>query len=168
MDLTHNYDQERYASEGHSAGGNTWVRRRVIDAVGPFDGSLRSNGDTEFVKRAHDAGFKLEYAPDVVVRHDPVARLRDLARRSFRLGFGKAQLHTNDLALRAGRGGKAYVDREYMVRRLELAGLTAGRIRVARMLLVKNVCLRAPRLAGTLVGKLAMTSLGTRVRAGRP
>ncbi len=166
VDLTHNYDQERYAAEGHSASGNTWVRRRVFDAVGPFDASLRSSGDREFVRRAVEEGFVLAYAPRVVVAHDPVERVRDLARRSFRQGFGKAQLGATDVTLRSMRGG-AYVTRDHIVARLRTTGQDAGALRVARILFAKNAFLRAPALLGSLTGAAVRSPLGRRVTGAR-
>lgn len=166
VDLTHNYDQQRYAAEGHSAGGNTWVQRRVFDAVGPFDGSLRSSGDREFVRRAVEAGFVLAYAPGVVVAHDPVERVRDLVKRSFRQGFGKAQLGATDVTLRTRRGG-AYITRAHVVARLQDSGQAAGTLRVARILLAKNVFLRAPALLGSLTGAAVRSPLGRRVTGAR-
>lgn len=166
VDVTHNYDQERYAGEGHSAGGNTWVRRHVFDAVGRFDASLRSSGDREFVRRAVDAGFVLAYAPDVVVAHDPVERARDLVKRSFRQGFGKAQLGSTDVTLRTRRGG-AYVTSAHVVARLRHSGQGAGTLRVARILLAKNAFLRAPALLGSLAGTAVRSPLGRRVTGAR-
>ena len=155
VDLSHNYDQERYVGEGHSAGGNTWLRRRVVDSVGPFDASLLSGGDTELVRRAVGAGFRLEYAPDVVVTHHPNARAWTLVRRSFRLGFGRGQARQTHVAMRLRRGGRAYVTGDLIRARLEQLGYRPTRLDLLRIHLVRNVCMRAPLVAGNLVGVVA-------------
>ncbi|WP_157972495.1 glycosyltransferase family 2 protein [Saliphagus sp. LR7] len=68
------------------------VRRGVFDAVGRFDGRLRSNGDLEFGRRAHDAGFDLVYEPGITLYHPARSTLRELVAQSARIGRGQGKL----------------------------------------------------------------------------
>jgi GT2 family glycosyltransferase len=154
IDLTHSYDQERYAAEGHFAGGNFWARREVFDAAGPFAVHLRSGGDSEFGDRATAAGFAIRYAPDVVVVHPPARRARDLARRNFRMGFGNAQMEKPQLTRRLV-SRKPYVSKSDMRERLERLGYPPGPVRLASLYVMKNVWVRAPILLGNVAGLLA-------------
>jgi glycosyltransferase involved in cell wall biosynthesis len=161
LDLTHNYDQERYAAEGHGAAGNLWIRREVVERVGGFDPALRSGGDTEFGQRATAAGFRLVYAPEVVVRHELIGSLPLLARRYFRLGVGRAQRRAPDLRARIARGG-AYVSRRYMRDRLHSHGYDLSAPRAWWIgVVVKNLFVRVPLAAGNAAG-----AASARLRAG--
>lgn len=68
------------------------VHRRLFDAVGPFDARLVSNGDLEFGRRAHRAGFELAYEPDVTLYHPARSTVRELASQNVRIGRGRAQV----------------------------------------------------------------------------
>ena len=61
---------------GQAVGANMAFRRRVVDKVGGFTIGLDrigdvplSGGDTDFLARALDAGFRMFYAPRAVVKH---------------------------------------------------------------------------------------------------
>lgn len=75
-------------SDGFAATANLVVRREVSDAIGPFDGSLRSSGDREWTERAVRHGFRLVYAHDAVVRHRPRTTAGEVWRLFRRLGAG--------------------------------------------------------------------------------
>lgn len=83
--------QARYVDEGFGATANLWMRREVIDTVGPFDGRLRSGGDAEHGRRATSAGFEIVYADDVVVRHPARQTLAAVLAKAERVGFGFGQ-----------------------------------------------------------------------------
>lgn len=68
------------------------IHRRVFDAVGRFDGRLRSNGDLEFGRRVHDAGFDLVYEPEITLYHPARSTLRELVSQSARIGRGRGEL----------------------------------------------------------------------------
>jgi hypothetical protein len=160
IDLTHNYDQERYAAEGHSAAGNLWVRRGVIERIGAFDRGLRSGGDTEFGLRAVAAGFRLEYAPEVVVRHELIDSVWTLAKRYFRLGLGRAQRGSADVRARIARR-EPYVSRASMRERLLSHGHDVSALRLLWItFVVKNLCVRAPLAAGNLAGAVTRADEG--------
>ncbi len=48
---------------------NLITRRSVFDKVGPFNSDLMSFGDQEWSGRVVDAGMKVTFVPDAVVRH---------------------------------------------------------------------------------------------------
>ena len=70
---------------------NLFVRRKVFEAVGPFQESLRSGGDGEFGRRVHLAGFVQRYAPDAITFHDARNRRQQL-RKLRRVGCGVAEI----------------------------------------------------------------------------
>ncbi len=53
------------------AGANMGIRREVIDAVGNFSKSTIIP-DMEFILRARRNGFKIAYAKDAIITHDPL------------------------------------------------------------------------------------------------
>jgi glycosyltransferase involved in cell wall biosynthesis len=71
-------------------GANMAVRRAAIYRIGPFDESLRGNGDEEdWLLRLHAADGRVAYVADAWLEHRRVgddARLRSLARAEYRRG----------------------------------------------------------------------------------
>jgi len=71
-------------------GANMAVRRAAIDRIGPFDESLRGNGDEEdWLLRLHAAGGHVAYVADAGLEHRRVgddARLRSLVRAEYNRG----------------------------------------------------------------------------------
>lgn len=103
--LTERYDQffhmrqAHYVSQmGFAATANLFVRREVIERVGPFDRRLRSGGDREWCARLRAGGHRLGYSAQAAVRHEP-RRLPELLVKSRRLA-GQEMMH----ARLAGRG----------------------------------------------------------------
>lgn len=84
--------QDLVVHQRFAATANLFVRREVIEAVGPFDPDLRSSGDLEFCHRAVHHGFTLVHAPDAVVRHRPRRSLAGTWALHRRLGAGWAAL----------------------------------------------------------------------------
>lgn len=62
-------DQERNVASSVAVTANLFVRRALFESLGGFDTSLPSGGDYDFAARAVDAGARLVYAHDAVVRH---------------------------------------------------------------------------------------------------
>lgn len=92
VDFARCLDQRNSVEElGYAVTANLFVRRRVLDAIGPFNDKLISGGDGEFCMRATAAGFRLAYSDRAVVRHEPRHTPRELARKGFRFGFGFGQ-----------------------------------------------------------------------------
>jgi glycosyltransferase involved in cell wall biosynthesis len=78
--------QERYVEEGFGATANLFMRREVIDAVGPFDERLPSGGDAEHGQRAR--AFPIVLAADAMVRHAARSTARALLGKAHRVGLG--------------------------------------------------------------------------------
>ena len=75
-ETVHAFPMKRYLEELSFAGaGNLFITAAVFEAVGGFNGSLKSNGDREFGERACRAGVRPVYSADARVTHP--------ARRSF-------------------------------------------------------------------------------------
>jgi glycosyltransferase involved in cell wall biosynthesis len=66
---------------------NLVVKRRVVNAIGRFEASVRSGADGRWTRRATDAGFRLVYAPDAEVGK-PARRLGPLLAKGYRVGRG--------------------------------------------------------------------------------
>lgn len=71
-----------------AATANVFTFRAVMDAVGPFDASLRSQGDLEWGQRVHAAGYRQHYAAEVCVAHPARYTFEQLKRRTIRLAGG--------------------------------------------------------------------------------
>lgn len=88
------FNQEGYVSNGHwAATANMFTWRRVVDAVGPFDGGLKSGGDADFGRRAHAAGYRVAYAPRAVVRHPARQSVSQLVVKARRHAGGRVDVH---------------------------------------------------------------------------
>lgn len=72
---------------------NLFVRREVVEAIGPFPVAAPSGGDVAWTRRATAAGFSLLFEPAAEVLH-PARRLAALAHKQLRVGRGQAA-HVN-------------------------------------------------------------------------
>ncbi|MDA8231072.1 MAG: glycosyltransferase [Magnetospirillum sp.] len=82
LDKTFGFEQRRYVCRKHfSAGANIMVSREVFATVGPFRNGAFPE-DLEWGRRAWAKGFRIGFAPDVLVRHP--------ARRTWNELKGKA------------------------------------------------------------------------------
>lgn len=88
-DLHNGFRQEANAQKGTSVTANMITFTHVLERVGSFNAALLSGGDHEWGYRAQKAGFGIEFAPDVVVRHPARSRLRPLIRKHQRVAAGK-------------------------------------------------------------------------------
>lgn len=68
------------------------VRRDVVGKVGSFDESLTSGGDKEFGKRVHNAGFRMGYSDQIIIRHPSRSTFGEHAAKAKRIGLGQYQL----------------------------------------------------------------------------
>jgi glucosyl-dolichyl phosphate glucuronosyltransferase len=92
---------------GYIWGGNMAVRRRVFESgvsfnrhIGPNGKDYIMGGETEFLVRAEEKGFKGVYLPESVVYHQIRAEqlsINWLKERALRTGKGKAMLAENKL-----------------------------------------------------------------------
>lgn len=77
-------NQEVYASRGWCATANLVTRKAVFDLVGPFAGDRFSGGDSEWGKRATNAGSSMVFSPQVLIRHPARDSFADLAKKRRR------------------------------------------------------------------------------------
>ena len=163
-------DQERYTLRGFGAGANLWVRRELLDRVGRFDERLEAYGgdEEELCQRALRHGATLVYAPEVHVSHPPRMRMRDVARKAYRLGFGLAA-HRRHNEGPLGRHPRMFLQwrsyvpsrRIYRVERVQAQRPTSKRELVG-MYLVQHICVQVPLATGDLFGELHQARLRRR------
>ncbi|MBC2605829.1 glycosyltransferase [Pelagicoccus albus] len=66
---------------------NLFVRRSVIESIGPFPAHLKSGGDVQWTGRATKAGHKLVFAHEAEVTH-PARSWKDVFVKQLRVGRG--------------------------------------------------------------------------------
>jgi glycosyltransferase involved in cell wall biosynthesis len=91
-DAVNNFQFEEKIKRGTCGGGNLFVKKKVFDIIGIFDGSVKSGGDVMFSRKATESGLKLLYAPKAIVFH-PTRTFRQLAIKTFRVGVGKSDIN---------------------------------------------------------------------------
>jgi GT2 family glycosyltransferase len=69
IDMDTSKNHELLVPMGVAETANLFIRRRLFDAVGGFDGAVREHGDFDFVERCVQAGAALRYAEDALVWH---------------------------------------------------------------------------------------------------
>jgi hypothetical protein len=84
--------QAWYKTQGFGATANLFVHRKVFEALGGFDGRLRSSGDRMLCLRAAREGYRFGYHDGAIVHHCPRATARALASKEVRLGHGFGQI----------------------------------------------------------------------------
>ncbi len=81
--------QRYYIEQRHfAATANMFTRKETIDAVGPFNGALRSSGDLEWGERVYASGRRLLYAPDAAVRHPARSSFHEFVKKLVRVSQG--------------------------------------------------------------------------------
>jgi glycosyltransferase involved in cell wall biosynthesis len=85
VDLDHRY-------LGSAGGANLAFRHGAFDAVGEFDEQFEYGEDTDFTWRLADAGYRIRYVPEAVIRHDFGTWRRQL-RRSYVYGKSRGRLY---------------------------------------------------------------------------
>jgi glycosyltransferase involved in cell wall biosynthesis len=71
---------------------NLAFTKELYDRVGPFDEGLKYGSDVDFSWRVQDAGYKVRYNPQAIIRHDWGSFKQEL-KRSFRYGEARARLY---------------------------------------------------------------------------
>ena len=92
MDAARKLNQRGYVSAGFGATANLFVRRCLVEKHGAFLGQLESGGDYEFGRRMTNAGEKLVYAEQAVVRHPARNSFKAIIKKSTRIARGQKQL----------------------------------------------------------------------------
>lgn len=86
--------QQEFVEKHHfAATANLFTFASVMQRVGGFDGTLKSNGDREWGRRVHRAGYALIYGETVQVTHPARHHLSELHRRARRIIGGRYDLH---------------------------------------------------------------------------
>jgi GT2 family glycosyltransferase len=85
------FRQELAVGLGKCATANLLVARNVFDAVGPFNGTLASGGDTEWGERAHALGVPIRYDARVAVEHPARRSVAEIIRKKRRIAGSLAQ-----------------------------------------------------------------------------
>jgi glycosyltransferase involved in cell wall biosynthesis len=172
IDVGGSFDQQASIAEINAAvTANLFVRRRVFDAIGPFNAQLISGGDRELCLRATGAGFKLVYGPDAVISHAPRVTAKELARKAYRYGIGRAQMtafgaRVADRGQIWSRPGAWLPKRGPMpLGRLEPHGYEPTRWGLARMRALDWVAQRVPMAAGNAIATVRIAR--DRKAAGR-
>lgn len=78
--------------DGYAPTACLFVRRKVIDAAGKFDGKLFSGGDVEFGTRVRDQGFKMYYDHENVMYHPARNSFSSLFQKQKRVTLGQINL----------------------------------------------------------------------------
>jgi cellulose synthase/poly-beta-1,6-N-acetylglucosamine synthase-like glycosyltransferase len=71
---------------------NMALRRDVAETVGGFDESFEYGSDVDFSWRAVDAGYRIRWVPDAVVRHEWGSNRRQL-KRAYVYGAARVRLY---------------------------------------------------------------------------
>ena len=127
------YGNEVIDLDGTLCGTNMVVRREVFDKVGGFAPELGPGGlgmweDTEISLRIRQAGYRIIYAPEILLRHPwSRERLTKSFLRSRYFGQGRAQAYYEPLPVSLPRFG-AYVIKETILQEaMAIWHLCAGR-----------------------------------------
>lgn len=89
LEMVFAFPQETFVRELHyGATANVFARQRAFAKAGPFDATLKSNGDQEWGKRLHDSGGQWTYAPGVIVKH-PARSWPEIEKKIWRVAGGK-------------------------------------------------------------------------------
>ncbi len=89
-DSMHFLRQEKYVRESNfGVTANLFTTPRVFEAVGMFDATLKSGGDSEWGKRVHAAGYSQFYAENVIITHPARSDLKTLIQKQCRVHRGK-------------------------------------------------------------------------------
>ncbi len=81
-----------YIQQQHFGGaGCIFVRKSVIEDVGPFDWRFVSGGDSEFGQRIYEAGYNITFTDAITARHPARTSLRSQIKKEVRVGRGFCQ-----------------------------------------------------------------------------
>ena len=93
-DAITNMQIEEKIKRGTCATANLFVKKCVFDEIGLFPQYMKSGGDVFFTKKATQNNFNLIYVPEMEVFH-PTRQFWELAKKTFRVGIGKAGIKKN-------------------------------------------------------------------------
>ncbi|MBE2220043.1 MAG: glycosyltransferase family 2 protein [Anaerolineae bacterium] len=67
---------------------NLFTRRKLIEAVGEFNSTLKSGGDLEWGRRVYAAGYEIFYGADVIVNHPALNNTKAIYSKKRRVHGG--------------------------------------------------------------------------------
>lgn len=97
------FRQIRNVKMGVSVTANLIVKREVFDFIGGFNAEAKSGGDWHFTKQTVNAGFKLIYGANVIVKHPARYNFKQLVKKQKRLaswGYIVKREHKNQSGMR--------------------------------------------------------------------
>lgn len=97
--------RENIETRGFSATANLFATSDHFGRTGLFNEALLSGGDREWCWRASNAGFRIRYAPDVIVRTIPRSSLPSAIRQARRVTGGRFVLERSASGYAGVRGG---------------------------------------------------------------
>lgn len=74
------------SKENFGVTANLLVKKDIIDSIGGFNAGLFTGGDSEFCNRAVNAGFKIEYSPELMILHPARTSWTELRVKAIRFG----------------------------------------------------------------------------------
>ncbi len=81
--------QKKFVEKGHfGATANLFTFKKIFDAVGLFDGSLKSGGDVKWGNLVHQRGYGQVYVENARVAHPAMDSLRKLRKKVVRVTGG--------------------------------------------------------------------------------
>ncbi|RAU82415.1 glycosyltransferase [Pontibacter arcticus] len=89
-EVVYAFRQEDNVSRSTSVTANMFTKRKVFDAVGPFNADMFSGGDFEWGMRAGAKNYRIGFSADVVVKHPARRELKQLINKIKRVAEGKA------------------------------------------------------------------------------
>lgn len=138
-DTLMSFRQRVFVHSGFAATGNMFARRSAFEAVGMFDGSLKSGGDVEWGRRVRGQGLKQVFAEEACVEHPTTGSLSRLIGKVRRVAGG-----AQDIANRTSSpvlGLLAAFPRDLIPARVLAQGLREDRIDLLGKARFAGICL---------------------------
>ena len=175
VDAMNWFNQERCVEQGFALGGTIWAPQETFDRWGLFSEEIESYGheDAEWGQRATSDGARLVYAPDVHLMHPPRARMKQVCRKAYNLGFGLAPHRRlpvgtiRDLPPLFLRPTPFLPPRRMALDRLRELGHEPTPVQIALIYLSQWFFVGLPRIAGDLMGELKYARRRRRARTCR-
>lgn len=87
------FPQQKLLEQQHfGATGNLFTFKKVMDEVGLFNPSLKSNGDVDWGRRVFQRGYRQVFAEELLVQHPARSSFTQLYQRTLRLAGGQYDL----------------------------------------------------------------------------
>jgi glycosyltransferase involved in cell wall biosynthesis len=87
------FNQEELVKHNCNTTANWFSYKHVLEEAGLFDASLKSNGDTLMAKKINSLGYKIIYAPTVIVNHPARRNFSEITQKNRRILGGRVDRH---------------------------------------------------------------------------